>query len=435
MGGRTRARIARAWSVVFALTIAGAGVIRTLAQPVEIPAPARSGESLLAAGNAAAAGGDLVTAERFFREAWTDPATRPRAAAALRDVHRLPAFRLPFDQAAVEEASRTLGPAFLRYDTPHFVVLSDCPADWSRSRAALLERTRSEFFRAVDRLGLYPAPHPRKLLCVLINDHEAYRRFGRDLDGLDADWVAGYYSTAGNRVVFYNDASSPVFAAARTRLDQYDQQAVAARGRADEARLQHRDDLARQLLASADDLSAKVRDERLRLARQAVAYSSAKTIHECVHLLSFNTGVQRRDRDYPFWVSEGLATGFETDAPDSAFGPDRPRAAAPDSRRARLSEQARQGLVPALSDLVTITTAPGWDADTADTMYALSQALFGHLYRRQPAALGAYIRALGDEPPGPLSPNRCMRLFVERFGDPDAVQRRLVAELVQSDAR
>lgn len=435
MRGRRRARAARAWSVVFALTAAVAGGLPALlgprsagAQPVTIQAPAAAPDDLLRAGDLALSRRQYAQADAAYRKAWADPEARARAAAALRSLHRRADFKLPADESDVAAARSALGSRFIRYDTPHYVVLSDCPPDWTRARAALLERTRLEFFRAVDKLALAPVPHPTKLVCVFFNSHEDYRLFGRR-DGLVADWVAGYYATAANRIVFYNDATSPAFAAARARLDQYDDQAARAREQAEHAGRARQDDLARQLHASADDLARRVRDERDRLDRQAAGFSTSKTIHECVHLLAFNTGVQRRDRDYPLWISEGLAGSFETDNPDIAFGPDRAPPAGPDSRRARAVALARAGALPPLGDLITVAAPARWDADTADAMYALSETLFAYLYRREPAALGAFIRALGNEAPGPLTQARAFQLFTDHFGDPVLIQRRIYLDL------
>jgi hypothetical protein len=423
MGGRRRA-----WPAIVALAGAAAlGSLGTGRQPVELVAPEPANP--LRAGDLAASHGDLSLADTQYRRAWNDAATRDGATVALRALHKRPDFRLPVDAGPVAQTEGVLGPGFRRFDTAHFVVISDCPTAWTRARAALLERARTEFFRATDKLGLHAAPHASKLVCVLINEHERYQRFGRDLDGLGASWIAGYYSTGGNRVVFYNDSTSPAFVAARAQLDEYDRRAESARADADAAREHNSRDLADRLLASAREISAQTRQERQRLESRAAGYSTAKTIHECVHLLAFNTGVQRRDREYPLWLSEGLATNFETEDAGRAFGPDRPQPPSAESRRGRLRELRDAGTVPALTDLLAITVAPEWDADTADGMYALSDALFAYLYRHEPAALGAYIRDLGEEPSRTLTERRSLELFAARFGDPSAVERRLYQEL------
>ena len=336
--------------------------------------------------------------------------------------------RLPVDEAAVARALAALGTAFRRTETEHFVVLSDCPIPWTRTRESLLERARHQFFRAADRLELGPAPHAHKLVCVLINDHEDFRRFAREHDGLDAGWVAGYYAAASNRIVFYNDAVAPAYASVWDELAKYESQAGEARRRAEEARSRGEEQMAERLASAADDLVARINSERRRLSAEARDFSTAKTIHEAVHLLAFNTGVQRPDVDYPFWLTEGFASSFETDDPERAFGPDRD---GPALRRSRYRTLAAAGEAPALGDLVGITRLATLDADAADAIYATGATLFAYLARHERAALALYIRALAAESAGAqrLGPSRHRELFTRYFGEPVSVERRMLAEV------
>jgi hypothetical protein len=381
------------------------------------------GYERLAAGQRAAERGELAEADSAFRAAWADAATRDRAAAALSDLHRTPGFTLPVDEGSLSATSRLLGSTFTRTETPHFVILSDCPRDWTNSRGDLLERTRSQFFRVSERLALPAAPHRTKLLCVLFADHRQYQAFARAYDGLEARWVAGYYATLSNRVVFYNDATSPVYEAFRDRLQDFERRMRETRSKAEEADRLQQKDLATRLHASADDLNKQLERERSRLGERTAAHSTAKTIHEAVHLLAFNCGVQLPDRDYPFWLSEGLATAFETDRPTDAFGPDRTPGTGP--RRDRFDELRRAGRLTPLAELVSISEVPDWDGDTADAMYGQAYALFTYLFRKEPAALGNYLKALSGQRPGRLTAERQLELFTEYFGDPADVARRL----------
>lgn len=338
-----------------------------------------------------------------------------------------PAAIIPVaDEDAVGATLRALGPGFRRSETTHFVILSDCPVAWTRAREALLERTRHQFLRAAGKLLVTPEPSRTKLLCVLINDQERFRSFGRTQDGLDAGWVAGYYSAQANRIVFYNDVVSPEYDAVWRQLDDYLRRADDARMRSGIARSSGDRELADRLLLAADDLERRVRDERARLQKQAADFSTAKTIHEAAHLLAFNTGVQRRDADYPFWLSEGLAASFETDDPGRAFGPDRD---GPTARRERYRELASRGAAPRVADVVTLSRSALLEADAADALYAVSGALFAHLYRHERAALALYLRSLAAEAPRRLPPHRHLDLFVRHFGDPAVVERRMLADL------
>jgi hypothetical protein len=383
----------------------------------------RRGFESLAAAREAEARAEYASADDLFREAWTDPASRAEAAAELRALHRVAAVQR-VDEPAISRARRLLGEEFARFETEHFVVLSDSDAQWTTARGELLERTREQYFRVAEEMGLPVYPHRSKLLCILFNDHQAYQAFARRHDGLEARWVAGYYATMTNRVVFYNDATSPAYSAVRERIDGYEQQLRQTRTRAEEASRRRQPDQAKRLLASADDLERRIQRERSRIGRRAAAFSTAKTVHEAVHLLSFNTGMQLVDRDYPFWLSEGLATCFETEDASGPFGPD--RASGLGSRRERFEELERTGRLRPLGELIALTEVPGLDGDAAEAMYSQSHAMFSYLYATDPRAVGRYIAAMLDEPGGRIGPERQRELFEAHFGSPAAIERRLV---------
>src|SRR4051812_18080278 len=329
---------------------------------------AHPSRSLSEEADAAWAGGDLPKADRLYRDAWADATQRDRAAEALHRLHREQGFRLPIDEETVRATLRTLGPGFSRYESAHFVVLSDCATEWSRKRGELLEETRRAFFRIADKMHIPACPPREKLVCILFKDHGHYRAFARANDGLSASWVAGYYATHSNRVVFYNDEDSPGTVAARERLSSDQQRARDFRDRASQADQDRQGDLARRLHASADDLDKQVHTQEEQLKRHAAACSTAKTIHEAIHLLAFNSGLQLPDRDYPFWLSEGLATGFETEDAGRAFGPD--RAGGTESRMDRFRQMSREGKLLPLQELIGLGEVPGWDGETAETMYS-----------------------------------------------------------------
>jgi hypothetical protein len=385
--------------------------------------PRAQGNDRIAAGRRAQARGDRDAADAAYRSAWHDPGARTEAAEALSELARTPGTSLRTDEAAIGRVQRLLGASFGRFDTPHFVIVSDCSPEWTAARGAMLERARSQFYRVSGRLSVPVYPHERKLLCVLFNDHAKYQAFARTYDGLEARWVAGYYATLSNRIVFYNDASSPIYEAARGRLQTYELQMRETRDRAEEAGRQQHDDLARRLHASADDLDKQIKRERDRLGERAAASATAKTIHEAVHLLAFNSGLQLPDRDYPFWLSEGLASSFETDRPENAFGPDRPWITG--TRKERFEELRREGRLVPLTKLVRVGEVPRWDGETADAMYSQGFALFSMLYQQDPQAMGRYIQSLTDEPPGRIDPDRQVDLFGRAFGDIASVEGRL----------
>jgi hypothetical protein len=371
-------------------------------------------------GHRAMSESSLVAADAHYRNAWQDPTTRADAADALTRVYAKPDFRLRADESAVRRNFSKLSSSFRRFETDHFVLISDSGEDWTLERGRLLERAREQYFRVAQKMKLPIFPHRHKLICVLFDTHADYQAFARQHDGLEARWVAGYYATASNRVVFYNDATSPAYAAANSRITAYEEELHQKREQADLASRRRQRDRARHLLSSAEELESRIEQERSRIGKRAAAYSTAKTVHEAIHLLAFNTGMQLGDRDYPFWLSEGLATCFETENATLAFGPD--RAASAGSRRQRYEELRRKGDLRPLRELVTLSEAPIDDAQGAETMYSQSYALFHHLFRTDPEAIGRYLSALMQEPSGRIPATRQAELFQAYFGSPESVQ-------------
>lgn len=379
------------------------------------------GETWIRHGDDATARGEFRQADGAYRWAWESLETRTQAASALTRLHTAPGFVLPVDESIVRATVGQLDRGFVRHETAHFVVLSDCRPDWTRARGILLERTRQQFFRATARLGLPVFPHEHKLLVVLFNNQDRYAAFARANDGLETPWVAGYYATRANRAVFFNDTSSSGFTKALTALDSDEREVRETRARADAARRSRNDDLANNLYATAEDMSDRIERERERLQKRVVEFSTAKTIHEAVHLLSFNTGLQQATRDYPFWLSEGLATSFEAPDADEGFGPDRPNP----HRQSIFDDLAERGKLLPLRELVTLTDVPNGNVQLAQPMYAQSYALFTYLFRHERDALRAYIQSLDAEPIGEISASHQLDLFTRHFGDPERIARRL----------
>lgn len=337
--------------------------------------------------------------------AWAYPPGRPPA--------------LPTD--AFDRAREVLPPQFVEYRTGGFVILSDCDPTWTRERAALLERARHQFHRVMDRLDVELAPPSGPLVCILIRHHSDYRRFAMAHDGVEPAWVSGYYATDANRVVFFDDASAPDVIEATSLLDRYEARARRTRDGAVEARRAGDVELAHRLDAHAASLTSQISVERRRVAHHAEQAATAKTIHEAIHLLSFNLGVQDPTRDSPFWFSEGLATSFEAQDADSAFGPDHPAPA----RLAAFAERAARGELLPLRDFVVLREAPTHDPQRIEGLYAQSHALFVYLFRFERRNLAAFIAALREQPPGKRSPEEHLGLFEAHFGDCASLERRL----------
>jgi len=323
---------------------------------------------------------------------------------------------IPLDLGAINETLAQTGPGYRLMETRRFAVLSNCDARWTRARAELFERTFDQFSKAMARLDLVVQEPEHKLVCLLINDHADYAAFARTHDGVEARWIPGYYASQSNRVVFYNDETSPAFTRAARRLEEADRAiTIAERERFGEDRPGRG--------FEAEKHRRRVDAQRAVLVSEVSRASDAKAIHEAVHLIAFNCGIQSRSRQYPLWLTEGLATVFETEEPYHAFGPLKPM----ERRDQELAALIREDRLISFAELVAMNSIPATiepeEADLPQRVYAQSHSLFAWLYRYETEALSGYLRDIADERPGRISPRRHSEMFEARFGDPRALQR------------
>ncbi len=117
-------------------------------------------------------------------------------------------------------------------------------------------------------MGFAPVMPDSPMTVIFFSERADFVRFARDVDRIDASAMGGYFATAPNHVVLYDDRSSPSFAFA---------------------------------------IQSGTAQQRHAAAKQAANETRRKIAHEAAHLLAFNTGVQRAGVDYPAWFTEGLA--------------------------------------------------------------------------------------------------------------------------------
>jgi hypothetical protein len=155
-------------------------------------------------------------------------------------------------------------------------------------------------------------------------------------------------------------------------------------------------------------LDAANADMNHRLTEASRLATLGKTRHETTHQLLYNSRLFRPGREYPFWLNEGLACGFEIGDPQGRAGP-----AVVNRYRLKTYQDAQQAgkLIP-LHEL--ILRQPSDDADIAHvaTDYAQAWALVHFLWNNQPVKLRNYIQAI-DKAPSTDWP----ALFRKHFGE------------------
>ena len=287
-----------------------------------------------------------------------------RAAAAAAGQITVAGRSLPHHSPAYEATRRVLPNDFRSYESRSFAVLSNEHARWTQVQLGRLEAAHREFHRFTASLALHPAPLRHKLVCVLFHEKRDFVGFAASQDNLSSSWSLGYYSPRTDRIVFYNGQNQE----------------------------------------NADEFAAK--------------RVIATTIHEAVHQLSFHTGIQTIHVQYPLWINEGLATSFETDCPDRAFGPDHDFPPRRDRFNTLLAEKR---LIP-LRVLAQLDAMPDDRQETVFTVYNESYAFFSWIARHRKPQLRDYLDLMLKEPPGRPAGQRHLELFEQAFGDADRLQ-------------
>jgi hypothetical protein len=257
--------------------------------------------------------------------------------------------------------------------TRHYIVCFDTSRAYAQWCGALFEKLNDAFVNYWRRAGVEVEGTRRPLVVVIFSDRQRYEAHAaRDL-GAAADRVVGYYNLLTNRVTTFDLTGS--------------------------------DQLARRPTTSAGRAGLEI------LASPEAAGLVSTLVHEASHQMAFNCGLHRRLAPVPVWLSEGVATFFETPDPGGRGwkgigGVNRPRLD-------RFLATYRPGVL----DAIVIGDEPFREADGAIDAYARAWALTAFLAQTRKQALVDYLATVGAKPPlGPDSPDQRRRDFVAAFG-------------------
>lgn len=381
--------------------------------------PARAFAEMVFAAQQAASRGDHDAAQQWYRKALQQRPDDKASWAALQNLVR--GRSLQADTSQLELARNSLSDQFRTYETTRFIVLSDAERNWSRQQAERLERAWQEFTAFANQLDLRPHPLQHKLLCILFNDREMYHAFALAQDKVDQPWIAGYYSPRNRWIVFYHIDSNPDVAEARKQLATMREYLDDLADRVRSARRSGRHNEARALEARLREHQTHLRAEASRLDVFASNVSVATTVHEAVHQLSFETNVQSPNVDYPLWISEGIATAFETGSANQRFGPGDEYQPRQDTFRSLYEDKQ---LLP-LRELLIIRRV--CDEEDVAVIYAQSYALFRWLFQKRPDQLSDYLNLMRRQQHTQLDDADQLRLFEQAFGSVEALERQWLA--------
>lgn len=276
-----------------------------------------------------------------------------------------------------------LPPGFQTHITKHYVFCFDTSRDYAKWCAAVFERLHDAFGNFWRLAGLEIHDPPRPLVVVIFADRERYEAHAAAALGAAANRVVGYYDMLSNRVTTYDLTGSDALADGRPRA------------------------------AGAAGLAI--------LSSPAATGLVSTLVHEATHQLAFNSGLHQRLAPVPLWVSEGIATAFET--PDlnntrgwkgvgEVNGP----------RLERFLAAHRAGVIDAIISDDELFR----NSDTALDAYAAAWALTHHLLHSRKADLAGYLRTLAAKRPlADDSPETRRDAFRAAFGDPAAVEQQV----------
>ena len=178
----------------------------------------------------------------------------------------------PFMAMTVDELTTSLqaefGEDFEVVRTPHYLICTNAGRGYGEWCGQLFERLHTGFQKFwKDRLPGLEAPE-RPLVAIAFATQKQYQDFQVTDAGGVVGAAQGYFSSRTNRMVLFDQFSN---------------------------------------VSGQNRTAAEIQKQALRNPGNI-----ATVIHEAVHQLSFNIGLQTRYADNPVWFSEGLAMYFET---------------------------------------------------------------------------------------------------------------------------
>lgn len=273
-----------------------------------------------------------------------------------------------------QQYKEELPPGFLIHTTKHYVILYNTSEPYAKWAGELYERVYRTFYtywKNEDFRYAIKLEEPRfPLVAILFKDRNSYLAYAKREVGDSAEAMIGYYNQNNNRMISYD-------------------------------------------LTGTNGGNKNV---RALLAKPEWERTVATVVHEAVHQISYNSGLQVRLADNPRWLSEGMAMFFESPNPKSRGGWSMGNV---NYHNLNLFNQYYSRFRPADS-LATLIASDKRMLETQQAVYAYpeSWALTNFLIRKHGRQYGAYLNALADSVPlGETTERERVELFKKHFGD------------------
>jgi hypothetical protein len=263
--------------------------------------------------------------------------------------------------------------------TDHYLIMYNTTKAYSQWTGNLLERLYKAHFAFWKKKGVTLVEPRFPLVAIIFDTKDSYREYASKELGDSVDAIIGYYHLQSNRITMFD--------------------LTGVEG----------------LLPSNAKVSRSVLLNEV--MRQPGAERTVATIvHEAFHQLAYNTGLQVRLADNPFWVSEGMAVYFESPDFNSSQGWSTIGKVNQYNLREfsnYLRQRPADSLVTLLSDDQRFRNSA-----TSTAAYAEAWALNYYLLRRRSKEYAEYLTYLSKKPPlGQSDPKVRVEEFKKFFGD------------------
>jgi hypothetical protein len=282
-----------------------------------------------------------------------------------------------------EQLSKTLldelPAGFKTTSTKHYLIAYDTTEAYAKWNAALYERLLRGFYTFWKRLGIELQEPEFPLVTIVFSSRQGYLKYAEKDQVKNAASMIGYYNMLTNRVATYDLTGIEEIIPDGKRVE-------------------------------TSDLVNAI------LSRPAAERAVATIVHEAVHQLAYNCGLQRRLADNPIAISEGLAMFFE--APDlknpSGWGG---IGKVSGHNLAIFRQAVAARAAKPIGDLIQDDSL-FHDPATVSIAYGESWALTYYLIKTKSKQLTAYLKELAQRPPlEATDPKRRLSDFQRFFGD------------------
>ena len=269
------------------------------------------------------------------------------------------------------------------HQTDHYVVCSNSAEEYAEFVGKLLEKVFDQYFEFMSEQEIVVRQPAGKLPVIILQSEAEFKEFAAaQHPETSFEDTPGYYSLRENQVLLQ--------------------------------------DLTRdRSLRSSTAIRKRLADQPLQVATM---------VHEAIHQLAFNTGLQIRMADNPVWLSEGLALYFEPIAPRSSNLWTRPGLVSGRHQPVFVTNSENGTTEIPFRDLLSVDKA-FLSADTVATAYAESWGLTSYLFRQQKEGMKKYLTKISQRKPlQRVSPEERVAEFEAAFGkSSDEIERETVS--------